>query len=92
MVKLQPGLRQRFKTLITIIAATAEGVEVSRNSAGPGSANAFDEIRQFRQDIVPPTSVKSTVPGCKTREALIIHRMLDAAPFCFFFSCSECYL
>lgn len=92
MEKLGPALRNRFKDLIRIFPAVVEVVEVSRNSVGPDSANAFDQVWQFRKDIVSPTLVKSTVPGCKTREALINHRLLGAATFYFFVSCYKCYL
>lgn len=92
MEKLRPALRNRFKDLIIIFPAVAEVVEVSLNSVGPGSANAFDQVWQFRKDIVPPALVKSSIPGCKTWEALINHRLLGAVTFYFFFSCSKCYL
>lgn len=50
--KLGPALRNRFKGLIVIFPAAAEVVEVSCNSVGPGSANAFDQVQQFRNDTV----------------------------------------
>lgn len=50
--KLGPALRNRFKGLIAIFPAAAEVVEVSCNSVGPGSANAFDQVQQFRNDTV----------------------------------------
>lgn len=50
--KLGPALRNRFKGLIVIFPAAAVVVEVSCNSVGPGSANAFDQVQQFRNDTV----------------------------------------
>lgn len=50
--KLGPALRNRFKGLVVIFPAAAEVVEVSCNSVGPGSANAFDQVQQFRNDTV----------------------------------------
>lgn len=50
--KLGPAFRNRFKDLITIFPAVFEAVEVLCNSVGPGSANAFDQVQQFRKDIV----------------------------------------
>lgn len=50
--KLGPALRNRFKDLIIIFPAVAKVVEVLCNSVGPGSANAFDQVLQFRKDIV----------------------------------------
>lgn len=47
-----PALRNRFKDLIIIFPAVAEVVEVLYNSVGPGSTNAFDQVQQFRKDIV----------------------------------------
>lgn len=92
MEKLQPALRNRFKDLIIIFSAEVEIVEVSCNSVDPGSANAFDQVWPFRKGTVPPSLVKSTIPGCKTREALINRRLFGAVTFYFLFSCSKCYL
>lgn len=83
MEKPGPALRNRFKTLIIIFSALAEVIEVSCNTVGPGSSNSFDQVWQFRKDIVPTMLAKSTVPGCKTREALIIH-LVQQTLVCFF--------
>lgn len=50
--KLGPALRNRLKDLIIILLALFEVVEVLCNSVGPGSENAFDQVQQFRKDIV----------------------------------------
>lgn len=50
--KLRPALRNRFKDLIIIFFAVFEVVEVLCNTVGPGSENAFDQVQQFRKDIV----------------------------------------